>query len=94
MKAIKTTFLGATNFRGSRIKATAEGGQRDHQVTIPYPHELNSEQAHQAAAKALCAKLDWHGAMITGGLRDCYVHVFSSHKLESGKDYPQETFEV
>ena len=94
MKAIKTRFLGATNYRDSRIVATAEGGERDHRITISYPHELNSEQAHQSAAKALCDKMNWHGRMVSGGLRDCYVHVFVTHKLDSGRDYDLESFEV
>lgn len=94
MKAIKTKFLPATNNRGSRIKATAEGGERDHQVTIGYPHEFNAEQAHQQAAKALCAKMGWHGSMATGGLRDCYVHVFITTKTDSGRYYGHDTFEV
>ncbi len=94
MKAIKTTYRGPTNTRGSRIIATAEGGERDHRLAMPYRHDLNAEQGHQEAARALCAKLGWHGVMVTGGLRDCYVHVFTAHRLESGADYPQETFTV
>lgn len=94
MKAIKTVYLGATDSRGSRIKATAEGGPRDHQVTIPYPHELSGVAVHQEAAKALCAKMGWHGRMVSGGLKDCYVHVFVGWQLESGRVADEIGFEV
>jgi glutamate mutase epsilon subunit len=53
MKAIQTRYLGATNYRGSRIKASADGWGS---VIIGYPHEYNTELAHYAAAKALIDK--------------------------------------
>ena len=65
MKAILTKYHGATDTRGSRISATAEGGNR---VTIPYPHELSGEAVHAAAAVALCAKMNWKGPLVGGGL--------------------------
>ena len=65
MKAILTKYHGATNTRGSRISATAEGGNR---ITIPYPHELSGEAVHAAAAIALCQKMGWVGPLIGGGL--------------------------
>jgi hypothetical protein len=52
-QTIITRYLGPTNHRGSRIKATAWRAS----VTIPYPDELNSDRAHRAAAEALCDKL-------------------------------------
>jgi hypothetical protein len=57
MVIIKTKYLSATNTRGSRIKAEANGFT----VSIPYPSKLNSEYAHFEAVKALVAKhnLDW-----------------------------------
>ena len=58
MRAITTKFLGPTNFRGSRIKASAKSG-RDISTTIPYPHELSQPAAHAAAALALCDKMGW-----------------------------------
>lgn len=72
MKAIITKYHGATNFRGSRISAF----DGDNRVVIPYPHELNSEEAHRAAAQALCDKLKWTGKFISGGLKNGYAHVF------------------
>lgn len=64
MKAIQTRYLGPTNYRGSRIKATAEGG---HSVTIGYPHEYNTEQAHWQACKALLAKTGWQWTEVASG---------------------------
>lgn len=62
-QAIQTTFLGPTNHRGARIKATANAGS----VTIRYPHELNSLDAHDKAALALIAKWGWWGRWARGG---------------------------
>ena len=55
MKAIQTKYHGPTNYRGARITATA-GSNR---VTLSYDHALNSDDNHDAAALALCAKLGW-----------------------------------
>ena len=56
MQAIRTKYLGPTDYRGSRIKASAEAGS----VTIGYPHEKGAgEEAHRVAADALMEKLGW-----------------------------------
>lgn len=74
MKAIQTKYLGATNQRGSRIKAWAEGGNT---ITIPYPHELSGDAVHRLAAQALCDTLGWNRQFVTGGLPNGdYCHVF------------------
>lgn len=52
MIAIHTKYMGPTNTRGGRIKAY--NGKRS--LTIDYPHELNSEQAHYMAAKRFIEK--------------------------------------
>lgn len=72
-QAIETRYLGPTNHRGGRIKAIAWAGS----VTIPYPHELNHEDGHRAAAQALIAKLGWQGTYAQGGNArgDGYVFV-------------------
>lgn len=74
MKAIITKYHGATNTRGSRISAS----DGDNRVSIPYPHELNSEAAHIMAAQKLCDKLKWTGKRACGGTKTGYVHVFVS----------------
>lgn len=54
-QAIITKFLGPTNTKGARIKASCAGGS----LTIPYPHELNTDDAHMFAALQLSDKLEW-----------------------------------
>lgn len=91
VKAILTRYLGPTNFKGSRCVATAEGG---HRVSLEWDDALNPVENHQAAAKALCAKVDWHGRLVTGGLEKAYVHVFTESRLENKCAVKQKTFEV
>ncbi len=74
MKAILTRYLGPTDYRGSRIVATAEGGRnydtgRDtpHRLTIPYDYAAN-DGGHRAAAYALRDRLGWTGEMVGGTL--------------------------
>lgn len=72
MQAIKTKYLPATNFKGSRIKASCEAGS----LTIPYPYELTIERVHAFAAMELCNKLGWKVIELhTGALPDCFVHI-------------------
>lgn len=66
-QAIKTKYLGPTNSKGSRIKATAYSGS----ITIPWDYSLNSDGNHDEAAKALCKKFDWDTeCLISGGAHD------------------------
>ena len=51
---IITKFLGPTNHRGSRIKATCQR----YSVTIGYDHALSSHGAHRTAAQALMDKIN------------------------------------
>ena len=62
-QAIETRYLGPTNNRGGRIKATAWGGS----VTVGYNHALNQQENHKAAADALIAKMGWNGTYAQGG---------------------------
>lgn len=73
MKAIWTKYIPCTNFRGSRIKAEAEGVS----VTVPYASELNAERAHDEAALALCAKMGWPGDLIRGCRPDGKGNVYA-----------------
>ena len=52
-QAIETKYIGPTNTKGGRIKAECWGGS----VTISYPHELDTDKAHAAAAQALIDKM-------------------------------------
>lgn len=71
-KAISTKYIGPTNFRGSRVKAFAEGGSSN---TLEWDDALNSEQNHMEAAKALAAKMNWSGTWQGGGTSSGYVFV-------------------
>ena len=62
-QAIATKYLGPTNTRGGRIKATAWAGS----ITIGYNHALDTQDNHRAAANALIAKMDWRGLYAQGG---------------------------
>lgn len=61
MQTIETRYIGPTDTKGSRIKATSAGG---HSVTIPYNDAASASDCHAAAVRALMEKLDWHGRMI------------------------------
>lgn len=68
-QAIRTVFLGPTNSRGARVKATCAAGS----VTVPYEYEGNP---HEVAAQALLEKMGWDGDMVGGCLPDgshCFV---------------------
>lgn len=90
MQAISTKYLGPTYTRGGRIKAYTESG---HSLTIGYPHELDTREAHASAAVALCKSLGWDGTLISGGTADGYVFVFASsdHYAINTSDEERET---
>ena len=71
-QAIITKFIGATNTRGARIKASAWAGS----VVIPY--DYSGDEAHRQAASALIAKLDWPplSSWREGGTPDCSGFAF------------------
>ena len=73
MQTITTKYHGPTNNRGARISATSSSGIR---VSVPYAHELNSEDAHKVAMIALCRKLKWTGKFTSGEQEKGYVFVF------------------
>jgi hypothetical protein len=93
MKAIVTKYHGPTNFKGSRITASDEDGNR---ITISYPHELSGEACHRKAAQALCNKMKWEGNLIAGSLKHGYVFVFgpdlNTELLEACKRIVYEGF--
>lgn len=61
-QAIETKYLGPTNTKGGRIKATAWAGS----VSLPYDHALSAEKNHKKAAFALLLKLRWNGTYAQG----------------------------
>lgn len=74
MKAITTKYHGPTNTRGSRISASDLDKNR---VSLSYDDALNSEENHDAAAKALCIKMNWtRYPLMRGSNKDGNVYVF------------------
>lgn len=72
-QAIETKYMGPTNYRGSRIKASCEAGA----ITIGWDDSLNSDDNHIKAANALMTKLNWHTynkIVAMGSLK--YVNIF------------------
>lgn len=72
VQAITTKFLPGTEWRGSRVKATAAAGS----VILNWEHGLNIERNHAAAAKALAEKFGWRGNWHGGGLPDARSFVW------------------
>ena len=72
-KAIITRYLGPTDTRGARIRASDSDGNR---VICSYPYELSGEAVHRVAAEELCRKMNWPGKLVAGGLKDGYAFVF------------------
>lgn len=71
-QAIMTKYIGPTNSRNSRIKASAPAGS----ITISYDRELNEDDNHKQAAEALCDKFNWKISLIGGVLKNgAYVWV-------------------
>ena len=66
MQAIKTRYCGPTDTKGSRIRASCDGGS----LYVSYDHALDPEENHCAAVKALCDKLCWDAARFFGGSLD------------------------
>ena len=62
MKAILTRYHGATNFKGSRVSATADGWGR---VYVSYDHALNSDGVHEKAARALLRRVEDRGGYVS-----------------------------
>ena len=77
MQAIQTKYLPATNYRGSRVKATCERGT----LTLPYRYDCDQFECHRETARQLFEKLfskDFSTPMVfaTGCLPDgTYAHV-------------------
>ncbi len=71
-QAIATRFLGPTDFRGSRVKATCQAGA----LTLSWDDACGIDDNHTAAARALATKLGWAGRWVVGGLPDGTGNVY------------------
>lgn len=80
MLTITTKYHGPTNTRGARITATDANGEK---VTIPFRYKLNTDEAHTAAARALCEKLGWTGEALrtSGETGYVFVPIIGSEKV-------------
>ena len=79
MKAIMTKYIGPTDRRGSRIKATDSDGNS---IMLPYDSALDTEGNHNAAAKALRDKMGWKGRLIGGWTSGGMAYVFDDPRYE------------
>lgn len=77
MIAIMTKYLPATAKRPARVKAYTCMGAH---LTIAYDDSLNSVSAFAKAAVALARRMGWaySGNLISGGIKDGYVFVFTN----------------
>ena len=91
MKAIRTHYLPATNYKGSRIKAQCERGS----ITVSYDTAGTDEEVHAYAVRTLLARFleedlkqygtpkdknPWGRSFVSGGLPDgSCAHVFISN---------------
>lgn len=74
-RAITTRYVGPTNNRAAYVCASEPEGKR---VRVPEGPGLgySEEQWHLQAAMLLCAKLNWSGELIGGGIKGGMVWVF------------------
>lgn len=63
-QAIQTKYLGPTNFRGSRVKASCQAKS----IILAWDNALNSDRNHQRAASMLAHQMGWSGAWVGGAL--------------------------
>ncbi len=79
--AIVTKFLGPTNTRGARVKATLPSGKS---VTVSWDHGSRSEDNHREASIACAQKHLIDGHEYLNG-KEPWVHeVHGIHGLKSG----------
>lgn len=66
MQAIVTKFIGPTNHRGARVKATAQAGT----VTIAWDDAQGIDGNHYAAMRAFCLRYGWPVYNVLGWTAD------------------------
>lgn len=74
--SIITKFIGPTNTRGSRVKASTASGLT---MTLGWDHALDSDENHQRAAIALATRhWQWLGmaSVISAWTKTGAVHLF------------------
>lgn len=73
MQAITTKYVGPSNTKPGRIIATTASGLR---LSVNYPHDLTTDDAHRMVAQKLADKYGWTGKMVAGGLKNGFAFVF------------------
>ena len=87
-KAITVKYLGPTNSRGARVKASAGGTGN---VTLPFRHEWSMEQNVAAAVDELLLRYEWDNPYVLGALADgTYVAVLSDKPSTYLSTYAEE----
>ena len=69
MVGIVTRYLGPTNFKGSRIVATACG----YRVVVDIDHKKTTLENHAAAAHKLAEKLGWTKYHANRSMHSCSI---------------------
>jgi hypothetical protein len=80
MQAIVTKYLGATNYRSARVKATCQGGSN----TLVWDDALDVDGNHDKAAFFLARKLGWVDNHAQDNYRHCYQNGGRKTVLHSG----------
>lgn len=65
MKAIQVKYLGATNHRGVRLKATAYGAEP---MVVSREYDNNIEEQAKNLAYLFCQRQGWVGTLVPGQL--------------------------
>lgn len=61
--SIKTAYLGPTNHKGGRVKATCQARS----ITRQWDYSLNTDENHRAVAAELAQLVGWRGEWHMGG---------------------------
>lgn len=80
MQTITCKYLGPTNSKGARIKASCEAKS----ITVSRNYGTNVEGDYMRAAKELKLAMGWPGKMVGGHTKDGMVFVFAndSHSID------------
>lgn len=71
-QAITTKYIGPTNTRGSRVKATSASGDT---LTLAWDDAVGGDANHRYAAGELATKLQWAGTWHCGATEAGYCFV-------------------
>jgi len=96
LQAIQTKFFGATDYRGSRVIASASKVRK----SFPYDHNLSEYENHHNAALTLAESFQWteFADIATGFISvGVYVHVLvpksTEHEMLAALEMAEATIE-